>query len=82
MYNLSDTTKENLEKSFGMSLTAFNLMSADQEREWAEQMSKKTLVFSRKGRRRFMGKGKSSLACSKCRTLQDLDQKSRDLFGI
>lgn len=82
MYRISNTTKINLEKALGISLTEFNAMSAEQERQWIEKKIGGPLVFGKKRRYGIVGRGNPLLARRKIRTLDDMERKSKDLFGI
>ncbi len=82
MYQLSSKTKKNLESSLGISLTELCTMSADEERAWIESRTQKTVVFSKRRRKGIFGRGNPLLARRKIRTAQDLETKSKELFGV
>lgn len=82
MYKISDTTKTNLEKSLGISLSDLDQMSADEERQWVEKKTGRKLSYSKKTRHKIIGRGNPLLARRKIRTIEDLDKKSKKLFGI
>jgi len=82
MYAISNTTKKNLERSFGMSLAAFSSMTAAEENQWANNKNGKKVVFSKSKRHWMIGRGNPLLARRKIRTIEDLSRKSQDLFGI
>lgn len=82
MYSISNTTKKNLERSLGMSLAAFSAMTAEEEKQWANNKNGKKVVFSKHRRHGMIGRGNPLLARRKVRTMEELSRKSRDLFGI
>ncbi|MCD8119474.1 MAG: hypothetical protein LUE29_08355 [Lachnospiraceae bacterium] len=82
MYRLSNETRKNLESSFGMSLTAFDEMSADEERKWIESRTGRKLLYGNKRRKGVIGRGNPLLARRKIRTMDDLQKKSKKLFGV
>ena len=82
MYNISNTTKKNLERSIGMSLEEFSKMTADEERYWIGNKTNNKISYSKKRRHGVIGRGNPLLARRKIRTIDDLVRKSRELFGI
>lgn len=82
MYKISDKTKENLERSLGISLETLDKMTADEEREWIEKKAGKKLCFGKKRKNGIAGRGNPLLARRKIRTKEDLDIKSQNLYGI
>lgn len=57
-------------------------MSADEERQWVEKKTGKKLSYSKENRHGIIGRGNPLLARKKIRTIEDLDKKSKKLFGI
>lgn len=82
MYTLSNTTKTNLERSLGISLEALSKMSASEEREWVEEKIGEKPCFSKKRKNGVIGRGNHLLARRKIRTIEDVNRKSQDLYGI
>ena len=50
MYNISSTTKKNLERSLGMSLEEFSKMTADEEKSWIGSKTNKKISYSKQRR--------------------------------
>ena len=82
MYTISNTTKNNLERSLGISLKMFSSMTADEESKWISKKIGKPVVFSKRKRHGRVGRGNPLLSRRKLRTQEDLAKKSRDLFGV
>lgn len=82
MYKISNNTKRNLERSLGISLCDFTKLSADEERIWIEKRAGTKLQFSKRKKHGIIGRGNPLLARRKLRTIKDLDQKSKNLYGI
>ena len=82
MYRISDVTKRDLENILGMKLEDYGKMSAAQQQEWIEGKTGGKLKFSKRKRRGILGRGNPLLARRKLRTMDDIEQKSKDLYGI
>lgn len=82
MYNISSTTKKNLERSLGMSLEEFSKMTADEEQSWIGSKTNKKISYSKQRHHGVIGRGNPLLARRKIRTIDDLVRKSHELFGI
>ncbi|MCD8089589.1 MAG: hypothetical protein LUD81_03025 [Clostridiales bacterium] len=82
MYTMSETTKKNLEESLGISLPELSKVSADEEREWIEKKIGKKLTFSKKRKHRIIGRRNPLLSRKRICTIEDLEEKSIELFGV
>ena len=82
MYRISNTAKNALENSLGISFEQLNDMSPEEERSWIENKIGHRLVFCKSIPQYLSGRGNPLLARRKIRTKEDLDKKSRILFGI
>lgn len=82
MYTLSNTTKANLERSLGIKLKDLAKMSADEERLWIENKIGKKLTYGKKKKHGVIGRGNPLLSRRKIRTIEDLERKSKNIFGI
>ena len=81
MYDVSDTTKKNLERVIGLSYDEVRQLTLQQEIEIAEDRSGKKMMFSREKKRGTHGRGNPLLARRRFKTNEDLNQESRKLFG-
>ena len=82
MYRLSEITQRNLEYSLGIKLEELGKMSTEEEREWIEEKAGKKICFSKKRKYGVVGRGNPLLARRKIRTIDDVDRKSREFYGI
>lgn len=57
-------------------------MSTEEEREWIEEKAGKKICFSKKRKYGVVGRGNPLLARRKIRTIDDVDRKSREFYGI
>lgn len=82
MFQFSAKTKAGLEESLGISLSELGTMTADEEKQWVERRNGCKLTYSKKRSHGIVGRGSPLLARKKIRTKEDLDCKSKALFGI
>lgn len=57
-------------------------MDTKEERSWIEKRNNSKLAFSKKHRYGIIGRGNPLLARRKIRTAEDLEKKSKKLFGV
>lgn len=57
-------------------------LSADEQQEWVEKRADRKLKYKRERKKGIMGRGNPLLARRKFRTLEDLDKKSKELYGL
>lgn len=79
---MSDTTKKNIERATGLTVDRIANMTSQEEQVWIEEQIGRKLVFSKKRNYGKIGRGNPLLARKKIRTADDLERKSRKLFGI
>lgn len=82
MYKLSVETEQNIERIVGAPMQRIKNMTAEDERELVLKKTGKMLVFSKKQRHGIIGRGSPYLARRKIRTAQDLEEKSKQIFGL
>lgn len=82
MYNISEKTKRNLELSIGSSLDNLKNMSADDEKKWIENKIGHSLKISKKRKHGLFCEGNPLLSRRKIRTIEDLNSKSKKIFGV
>lgn len=81
MYTLSDRTKKNIERVLGIDIGDLLGMSINEEMEWIQKNHERP-IFSKVRRKMVLGRGNPLLSRRKIRTMDDLDNKSKSLFGI
>ena len=57
-------------------------MDVEEERSWIEKRNHSKLSFSKRQRHGIIGRGNPLLARRKIRTAEDLEKKSKKLFGM
>ena len=82
MYTISKKTKMNIERVVGMPIEKLVTMDTKEERSWIEKKNNSKLAFSKKHRYGIIGRGNPLLARRKIRTAEDLEKKSKKLFGV
>ncbi|MCD8049391.1 MAG: hypothetical protein LUG52_07300 [Clostridia bacterium] len=82
MYKMSDEVRAALEKSIGIDLGTLNKMSIDEQKQWVENKTGKKLVFRKDRKKYIIGRGNPLLSRRKIRTMEDVDRRSKQLFGI
>lgn len=82
MYTISEKTRANIERVVGVSVDKLSNMNAKEERSWIENKKMERLSFSKTRRYGIIGRGNPLIARRKIRTAEDLNQKSKQLFGI
>lgn len=82
MYTISKKTKMNIERVVGMPIEKLVTMDTKEERSWIEKRNNSKLAFSKKHRYGIIGRGNPLLARRKIRTAEDLEKKSKELFGV
>lgn len=82
MYTISKKTKMNIERVIGISIEKLINMDVEEERSWIEKRNHSKLSFSKRQRHGIIGRGNPLLARRKIRTAEDLEKKSKKLFGM
>lgn len=82
MYTISEKTRANIERIIGIPVDKLNKMNTAEERSWVENKKKAKLSFSKRRRYGIIGRGNPLIARRKIRTAEDLNQKSKQFFGI
>ena len=82
VYTISEKTRANIERVVGIAVNKLCNMNAEEERSWIENKKKERLSFSKRRRYGIIGRGNPLIARRKIRTAEDLEQKSKQFFGI
>ena len=72
----------NIERVVGMPIEKLVTMDTKEERSWIEKKNNSKLAFSKKHRYGIIGRGNPLLARRKIRTAEDLEKKSKKIFGV
>lgn len=76
---LNNKTKAGLERIIGKSLKEISEMSLDEEINYVEQKTRKSLIFSKKTDNRIYRRGNPLLVRGRICTMQDIDKKISEL---
>lgn len=82
MYVMSELTKKNVERVVGVSVEQIKRMTPAEEREIIERKISVPLGFSSKRRYGIVGRGNPLLSRRRIRSLEDVDNRSKRLFGV
>ena len=82
MFSLNDTSKANIKSVTGLDINQISSMSCNEQITWIEKRKKKSIVFSYVKKGAIAGRGNPLLSRRKFNTMDDLEVKSKRLFGI
>lgn len=82
MFSLSEKSKTNVEKVTGLKFEDLVQLSVQEEISYIEQKLQSPLTFSKKRNYLVVGRGNPLLSRKRIKTLQDVNRKSKDLFGV
>ena len=68
MFNISNTTKKNIERVTGLTMDKIRTMTPQEEIEWMKRERNKKTFFSKKPHRGIVGRGNPLLSRRKIRT--------------
>jgi hypothetical protein len=82
MYQMSDEVKRSIERITGKSIADIQKMTLEEEKQLVYDIKGEEIKFSKRRKRFLHGRGNPLISRKKIRTIEDIEEKSKRLYGI